>query len=271
MRSGLWIAGALASGTLVTGCGHGNIKTDETMLGRLSVDDKPAVFTAEHNIEVAKTNKTAAERALDSAQAFRDVANKEADAARDQLDAAQKSVTLGRNVASLETVHAGKHNIQLAEKQLYAYKTKQQYARRLVDLRETEVRLSEQQLELAELDRSIARVESLRKAGLSPLEDQGKLLDQRGKQQSKIAGTEHRIAATRDDVGALRTAWLQRRHGYEVAGREAGVAPLPIPAPPDAHPVEPEPMPMPSGTPSSTPPAPAPEPGHPTPPPPPPM
>lgn len=251
MRSGLWIAGAVASATMAIGCGQTSVKTDEAMLGRLSMDDKQAVFTAEHNIEVAQANQASAERALGEAKSYRDITNNEVKGAKAQFEAAQKSVVMGRQANDQAVAAAGQEKIVGAEKQLVAFKTKEQYANRLVDLRQEEVNLTKKQVEAAQIDRSIARAEALRRGGVTPREDISKLTRDRADKLGDVASSESKISAMREEVNGLRVAWEQRRKSYNVAARESGAAEPPPPPPANLSP-----EPLPKTPPAAPPPAP---------------
>ena len=130
MQRTLWLAVACASLSLgASGCARRNVRTDEAMLGRVPMEQKQMVFTAENNVSVAQANVAAAERSVDEAKDFRSVVDRELDAAKARLDAAQKGLKLGRSSGYQPTIEGSESNLSIAQRQLAAYQAKKDYGR----------------------------------------------------------------------------------------------------------------------------------------------
>jgi hypothetical protein len=244
MRSSRWLAGALAGPLLVGagfGCASSGVRQDQAMLGRLTIDDKQEVFTAEHNVEVAQANGSSAERALDEAKSFREVADRELDAAKDRLEASRKAIEMGRKAGGGGIARNARASADLDAKQVVASRAKKDYADRMVDLRQHEVALADQQLDEARIEEELARVNVLRANGLTPREDVAAILRERQNKLADIADEEQRVARMRGDVEQLRIAWAERRHRFDVASRDTTIGPITPPGAPSK--IAPEPLP----------------------------
>ena len=224
MRRILWIGGVLAGTMLAgTGCARQGVKEDQALLGRLPMDDKQEVYTAQHNVEVAQANKVLAERARQDSRAYRDIAAKELDAARAKLSASQKAVELGHRADSAEMVRAAERNAAVAEKELVAEKAKKDFADRLIDLRDREAELSSRQLDEAQVELSLVRTSALRRSGIAPREDIATLMRERDDKLQDIAQIEERISLLRNQTAQLKMGWQQRMRSFEVASRDSSL------------------------------------------------
>jgi hypothetical protein len=223
----LWLTGALGA-LLVGGCAH-NEKSDTAMLGQLPMEQKQEVFTAQNNVQVATANQQSAQRAVDEAKTFDDVAGKQLDAAKTRLDAANKALSMGQKSQNPQTIQEGQANLTVAQREVAAFQAKKNYADRLVDLREKQADLASAELDRANIDQSIARVQSLDRAGMRPHEDLQSLVKDRQDKLADIASLQGRVSALEQQVNQNRMAWVQQRHSYNVAART--FTPPPINAP----------------------------------------
>lgn len=243
MRNALWFIGACALGAAVVGgCGRGNVRSDEAMLGQIPMERKQAVFTAQNNVSVAQANLASAERARNEAQAFREVADRELDAAKARLDAARKTVELGRRADSEATIEGGQTSIVVAQRQLEAFTAKREFASRLVDLRDIEVDAARKRYDIARDDFSLTRATAIERAGMRPTERVNELRSSRDEKVADLAGIDKRAQLLRDEVSERRSTWNERRRACNVASRSAPPAPaVPTPEPPRRLPPEPLP------------------------------
>lgn len=234
-----WLVGALASSVLGAGCAHQGSTREEAELGRLSMDQKQEVFTAQHNESVAEANLAKEQEAKDQAKAFKMIANDEVKSARSRLDAAEKSVVLGRQTGSTQTMQ---QEAQVAERQLAAARIKADYADRLLGLRDDELALAQRQLDAARAEGRLAKLTTLDRAGMPLPDNLTKARRARDDITSDVARREREIASRRQEVEATRTAWETARRSYNVAARDNPV-PSAIQPPRQPEMVRPTPMP----------------------------
>jgi hypothetical protein len=134
----------------------------------------------------------------------------------------------------------------LAQRQLIATRARKDFADRLVDLRDAQLALAERQSGLAEANRAVARVEVLRRNGLTPHEDPRLLQRDRDDRRRDIVAAEYRVSALREQASALRASWDRQRRSYDVAVREVPPA-TPITPPPAPRTPPERPLPGPEG------------------------
>lgn len=244
----MWLAGALASSLLMVGCARDAAKMDQAKLGRLPIEQKQEVFTAEHNVSVAQTNKAAAERAKDQAQLFMSMADEEVAAAKSRVNAAKNALDLAHRANSTSEINAANRAYDLANKQLIASVSKKEYANRLVDLRDAQIELADKQVDAAQADLAFLRANSLRANGIAPSQNEADLMRDRDEKMRELALQERNVATTQDTAERYRFAWEQNRQEYNVAAREQpGLPPIKPPPSPPRFPSEkttpPEPLP----------------------------
>jgi len=240
MRMQWWMAGAFAS-ILVGACGSQQVKEDEVKLGRLPMEQKEDIFTAQHNITVAEANKAAAERSLDETKVFASMADEELAAAKARVQAAKTAVELGQKTGDSGTRRDAARQLDVAERQQLAARTKYDYARRLEDLRRAEIGLAERQLDAARAELAYTRTLALRRNGITPSMNEASVLAERDQTNSSVAEQESKVAALRDNVGRLKVAWEQRRQSFNVASRNVSDLPA-IKAPKAPERIAPEPI-----------------------------
>ena len=242
MRRAMWIIAACGSAALaVGGCGRGNVRSDEAMLGHVPMERKQAVFTAQNNVSVAEANVASAQRARDEAQSFKEVADRELDAAKARLDASRKAAQLNRQIEN-QTGESADTSLSVAQRQVEAFTAKRDFASRLVDLRDSELNAARKRWDIAKDDFALTRATTIERAGMRPTEKIDSLRSDRDGKIADLAGLDKRTQLLREEVSERRTAWNERRRAYNVASRSLPPAPA-APAPPPAQKLQPEPLP----------------------------
>jgi hypothetical protein len=241
MRRWLWTAGAIASTVWAVGCAR-QVKIDEAKLGQLPLEDKQAIFTAQHNVTVAEANQAAAKRAGDQSQTFRDVAKSEFNSAKERSKAADKALELGQKSNDEVTIRTSQRQAEISNKQLSAAQAKLDYSDALVKLRMRETELAGDRVVAARNDLTFIQADALRRRGIEPGVKMSDVIAARDRDNSKLMRAERDVAAQRDNVNALRVAWDQRRQAFNLAQREAPSIP-PVRAPQAPQKIEPAPLP----------------------------
>lgn len=241
MRRSWLFSGALAALAMslgASGCGQEQVKNDQAMLGRIPMDQKQAVFTAQNNLQVAQANMQSAQRSLDESRAFQEVAGRQVDAAKARTDAAKKAIELGQKMRDPQQIQAARTNWGIANREVTALQSKKSYADRLVDQRSEQVTLAQKEADLAGTEVSIARVEVLRNSGYHPNENIASLVRTRNDKQAEIASIRGRLSALDQQVAQLRGAWQQQRRSYNVAARSFTPPPTKTPPRPEQLPLQ---------------------------------
>ncbi len=238
MQRSWWLAGALGAVLAASGCGQEQVKSDTAMLGRIPMDQKQPIFTAQNNLQVAQANVQSAQRAVDESRAFQDVASKQVDAAKARVAAAQKAFELGQKMRDPQQIQAARGNFDIAQREVTALQTKKSYADRLVELRSEQVNLAQKEADLADSQLAIARVEVLQQQGYRPKENVADLVKARNDKQAEIAAIRGRLGALDQQVAQLRVAWQQQRRSYNVAARNFTPPPTRAPQGPERVPLQ---------------------------------
>ena len=227
MRVGWTAAAAVALGML-GGCAHdqGLVTISADRLGRLPVQDEGAVFTAQHDVEVAATNRAQAEQDLAQARSFRDLARSELDAAKARSDAASRAFDFAQRARANDpgAVRAASRERVLANRQVVAAQTKVDLADKSIKLRDAQRTLAERRSDAAQAELAYAQAEALRRAGIDPGVSFQVVAAQRDRMRTRVAEQEPVVAQLRDEAQSLRTVWQRQRRNFDLAQR---AAPLP--------------------------------------------
>src|SRR5262245_58771447 len=113
---------------------------DDARTARLPEGDQRAIGSAQQNVDVAHANLAAAKVARDEAKQFQKIASRELVAAKSRLAAS---------------------GTDLSQREVLAARAKQDYADRLVDLRDAQLDEQQAMVELARADREWTKYEAL--------------------------------------------------------------------------------------------------------------
>jgi hypothetical protein len=252
MTRSWWMVSALATSLLLGACARQQVKQGEAQLGRLPIEEKQEIFTAQHNVTVAEANKAAADKAAREMQAFVKTARDEVSAARARLQAARSSLQLARRTRNPETLRVAERQQDVARRQLAAAQAKREYAERLADLRNEQARLADRQIAAAQAELAMVRATVLQRNNVPPGEDVDKLRDRREQATAELAAQERKVSGLRDEANDLQMVWEQRRQDFNVAARDVeGLPPLPPPSSPERF--QPEPLELQQGEPGQAP------------------
>jgi hypothetical protein len=252
MTRSWWMASALATSLLVGGCARQQVKQDEVQLGRLPIEEKQEIFTAQHNVTVAEANKATADKAAKEMQAFVKTARDEVSAARARLQAARSSLQLARRTRNSETVRVAEQQQDVARRQMASAQAKREYAERLAALRSEQSKLADRQADAAQTELTLVRAGVLQRNNIASGENMDKLRDRREQVQAELAAQERKVSGLRDEANDLQMVWEQRRQDYNVAARDVeGLPPLPPPSNPEQF--RPEPLDLEQGGPGQVP------------------
>jgi hypothetical protein len=239
MTRSWWMVSALATSLLLGACARQQVRQDEAQLGRLPIEEKQEIFTAQHNVTVAEANKAAADKAAREMQAFVKTARDDVSAARARLQASRSSLLLARRTRNSQTLRI-------------AAQAKREYAERLADLRNEQVRLADRQIDAAQAELALVRATVLQRNNIPAGENVDKVRDRREQATAELAAQERKVSGLRDEANDLQMVWEQRRQDYNVAARDvSGLPPLPPPSSPEQF--QPEPLDVEQGEPGQAP------------------
>ncbi|HEX2568267.1 MAG TPA: hypothetical protein VH877_01830 [Polyangia bacterium] len=241
MNRSWWWVSTLATSLLLGACARQQVRQDEAQLGRLPIEEKQEIFTAQHNVTVAEANKAAADKAAREMQAFVKNARDDVSAARARLQASRSSLQLGRRTNNAQTLRIAEQQNDIARRQLAAAQAKREYAQRLSDLRNEQVKLAARQIDAAQAELALVRASVLQRNNVSPGgESVDKLRQRREQATAELAQQERKVSGLRDEANDLQMVWEQRRQDYNVASRDvSGLPPLPPPSSPEQFRPEP--------------------------------
>ena len=252
MTRSSWMVSALATSLLLGACARQQVRQDEAQLGRLPIEEKQEIFTAQHNVTVAEANKAAADKAARDMQAFVKTARDDVSAARARLQASRSSLLLARRTRNPQTLRVAEQQQDAARRQLAAAQAKREYAERLADLRNEQVRLADRQIDAAQAELALVRTTVLQKNNIPAGESIDKVRDRREQTTAELAAQERKVSGLRDEANDLQMVWEQRRQDYNVAARDvSGLPPLPPPSSPEQF--QPEPIDVEPGEPGQAP------------------
>ncbi len=235
-KSFLW-AGLTAAALM--GCAH---HVEEAKLGQVPMEQKQAIFTAQHNITVAESNVRSAEQAKDAAERFRDIAKRELDAAKLHANAALEARDLAERQQVAGHVHDAEAAQVTAAREVAAARAKTDYADKLVDLRDQQRKLAEARLDASRAELAFLQADTLRRNKIEPGVNIGELERDRINANHKVLERENIVASMRGQVDQLRTVWRERRSEFNTASRNAPPVPsLPPPRGPET--INPQPIP----------------------------
>lgn len=224
-KSFLWAGLTAAS---LFGCAH---HVDEAKLGQIPMDQKEAIFTAQHNITVAEANVRSAEQAKDAAEKFHDIAKRELDAAKLHATAAREARELSQRQRVSGKAHDTDLAVNAATREVAAARAKTDYADKLVELRDHQVKLAQARVDAARVDLDFIQADTLRRNNIDPGVNIGELENRRSDARNGVIDEENKLASLRGQVDHLRTVWRERRSEYNTASRGAPTFPTNEPQP----------------------------------------
>lgn len=252
MNRSWWMVSALATSLLLGACARQQVRQDEAQLGRLPIEEKQEIFTAQHNVTVAEANKAAADKASRDMQVFVKAARDDVSAARARQQASRSSLLLARRTQNAQTLRIAEQQQDMARRQLAAAQAKREYAERLADLRNEQVRLADRQIDAAQAELALVRTAVLQRNNIPAGENLDKVRARREQATADLATQERKVSSVRDEASDLQMVWEQRRQDYNVAARDvSGLPSLPPPSSPEQF--QPEPIDMEPGEPRQAP------------------
>lgn len=252
MNRSWWMVSALATSLMLGACARQQVRQDEAQLGRLPIEEKQEIFTAQHNVTVAEANKAAADKAAREMQAFVKTARDDVSAARARLQASRSSLLLARRTQNAQTLRIAEQQQDVARRQLAAAQAKREYAERLAGLRNEQMKLADRQIDAAQAELALVRATVLQRNNIPAGENIDKVRARREQATAELATQERKVSGLRDEANDLQMVWEQRRQDYNVAARDvSGLPALPPPSSPEQF--QPEPLDMEQGEPGQAP------------------
>jgi hypothetical protein len=222
---------------LFAACASSGEVRDEKLV-RLPAEDRQALRDEERAVDVAEANLEAARAAVSEAQRFRSIVGDETEAAEARNEAADKTVELEKETGDQQGAKAAEQRKRVEAESLNALRSKDEYAKRLLELRQEERKLREAEFELAQTRLEGAEYEALKARGMAEgLEE--KDFDQALREaEQEAAEARQKAIQARGYAEAAREAWNEARQQYETTDRRMGAdeAPITAPRPPEQLP-----------------------------------
>ena len=231
MRMRPWTL-ALAPLLLVGGCaGSRHATIDAATVARLPEPMRQSLNNEEQAVTVAEANLQAAQRSLEEARDFRTLVGSQLSVAQSHLTAAEQQRLLGPEGHNQVQVRAAEQAAEQAERQVSTLQAKQDYADRLLALRQARFDEAQAGLEAARANYKVAALNALTKEGAANQIDRRRILDEKSTADRQLADARMRAAQFEGFTAQARAHWDQLRRASQSASR--GTTVLPPTAPPE--------------------------------------
>jgi hypothetical protein len=205
-------------------------EVNDEQLSQLPRDDRQAIIDQERSVEVAKANADAARVAAKQADEFKILVDDEVLTAKTKRAEAENTTSYG-NTKQAQNDTAARRKV--AAEQVAAAEAKNEYADKLLEVREAEVAEREAEIELAEARVERAKYETLQQRGMAKGIDRKAIEESERQAEQKRAEAHQKVAQAQGYADVSKENWekLQAQYQSTAKATSADDRPVPPPAP----------------------------------------